>query len=256
VSYARPVGREGSWLFANRRAELTPDKLSRFERNAALLRYLAIDPEAGVGSPLSGDAEAAAKLGLEASSGDELVAIHPGTSAATPYKRYTVDGYGMLARELKSRRHSRCIVTFGPAPGERGLADAVVAASDGAAELAPPTEHLSELVALFSLCRLFVGSDSGPLHLAALVGTPVVQVLGPTDPVENAPYKGTPSRSVRVPLACSPCRRGCSAATCMRIVPLERIASAALELLSAQGSPPAHRRPPRTLAVSASPSGL
>ena len=83
-----------------------------------------------------------------------------------------------------------------------------------------------------NIFRHLIGSDSGPLHVASLVGTPVVQILGPTDPVQNAPYPETPSRTVHVPLGCSPCRRGCRAVTCMRIVPPAAILAAAAELLA------------------------
>ena len=124
-------------------------------------------------------------------------------------------------------------MTWGPAPGERALAEAVVAAADGAAALAPVTGSLRELASLLAECRLFIGSDSGPLHVASLVGTPVVQLLGPTDPVENAPFVATPSRSVHEPVACSPCRRGCTAATCMALLTSEAICEAARGMLDA-----------------------
>jgi ADP-heptose:LPS heptosyltransferase len=68
--------------------------------------------------------------------------------------------------------------------------------------------------------------------VASLVGTPVVQLLGPTDPVENAPWRETPARSLRVGLACSPCRRGCAAAPCLRTLAPEAVIAAARELLS------------------------
>jgi ADP-heptose:LPS heptosyltransferase len=70
------------------------------------------------------------------------------------------------------------------------------------------------------------------MHVASLVGTPVVQLIGPTDPVVNAPYAGTPSRQLRVAVPCSPCRSGCSAATCMRSIAPEAVLAAARELLA------------------------
>jgi ADP-heptose:LPS heptosyltransferase len=111
------------------------------------------------------------------------------------------------------------------------LALAVVDASGGCARPAPRTDSLGDLAALFEACDLFLGSDSGPLHLASLVGTPVVQLLGPTDPVENRPWPGTPSRSLRVPVGCSPCRRGCAAASCMQVIPVEAVIEASRSLL-------------------------
>ena len=63
---------------------------------------------------------------------------------------------------------------------------------------------IGELPALFSRCQLFLGNDSGAMHVAAAVGVPVVAVFGPTDPEGTSPV--TPSWSlVRHPVSCSPC---------------------------------------------------
>jgi ADP-heptose:LPS heptosyltransferase len=107
----------------------------------------------------------------------------------------------------------------------------VVAAAEGAAALAPPTESLAELLALMTRARLFIGCDSGPMHLASLAGTPVVAIFGPTDPVENAPSQSVPSRIVRRDVGCNPCREGCPARECMRAVEPEAVVEAALALL-------------------------
>lgn len=63
---------------------------------------------------------------------------------------------------------------------------------------------IGELPALFSRCHLFIGNDSGAMHVAAAAGVPVVAVFGPTDPDGTAPM--TPRRTlVRQPVSCSPC---------------------------------------------------
>jgi ADP-heptose:LPS heptosyltransferase len=64
----------------------------------------------------------------------------------------------------------------------------------------------------------------------------VLQLLGPTDPVENAPWGETPSRQLRVPLPCSPCRSGCPAVTCMRSLSPDAVLAAARELLAPRGA--------------------
>ena len=230
VGYAPPIGREQGWRFSNRRAVLTPGKMSRFARNEGLVGFLGVAPGAVSGPFLrlpSSSATRAAELRDE-----PMALIHPGTSSGTPYKRYTVEGYAEVARALRQRAGLCSWVTHGPAPGELEFAQQVVHASRGAARLAPRTPEFADLMALLAGARVFIGSDSGPLHAASLLETPVVQLLGPTDPVENAPFEGTPSRSLRVPVVCSPCRRGCAAATCMRVIPSERVVVAALELLS------------------------
>lgn len=233
ASYGPPFAREGSWRLANLRAELAPARVSRFERNLGLVRFLGSDRPADP-TPLRVDPDLVRELRSHLGVGSP-VAIHPGTSDDTPHKRWTVAGYAAVARGLAERDGVRSIVTFGPAREDRSFADAIVAQAGEAARLAPATGSLSHLAALLAACRLYVGSDTGPMHVASLVGTPVVQILGPTDPVENAPWSDTPSRSVRVPVACSPCRRGCAAATCMRVVPAERVLEAARALLARRG---------------------
>jgi len=232
AGYARPFAREGAWLLANARARLSGRRGSRFERNDALVRFLAVDAPADP-RPLRVDPEAEARVAAQLGSGPAPVVLHPGTSPGTPHKRWPAARYARLARALARRHEVACVVSAGPDPTERAAAREVVAASAGAARLAPPTEGLAELAALFSRARLYVGGDTGPMHVAALVGTPVVQILGPTHPVENAPWPGVPSRTVRTPVGCSPCRRGCAAALCMRLVAGQAVLEAASALLEA-----------------------
>lgn len=235
ATYARPYARELAWLFASERAALDPPRASRFERNDALVRFLAVAAPAAR-TPLSIEPEAAARMERELAGAPPAVVVHPGTSDSTPHKRWTPEGYAAVARGLRDAEGVATLVSVGPARDDRAFAEAVVKAAEGAASLAPPTPGLGDLAALFARSRLYVGSDTGPLHVASLVGTPVVQLLGPTDPVENAPWPGTPSRTVRLPLACSPCRRGCDAAPCMRRLPAGEVLAAARELL-ATGAP-------------------
>lgn len=235
VSYARPLAREGSFLFATRRARLAPEKISRFERNEGLVRFLGLRTECDA-RPLRIHPESRERMAKALAPGPAPVVIHPGTSDATPHKRYTVDGYASVARTLAAQEGVPSVVSCGPARDDRDFAAAIVKAADGAARLAPETPSLADLAALFSQARLYIGGDTGPLHVASLVGTPVVQILGPTDPTENEPFRGTPSRTVRVPIHCSPCRRGCSAATCMRVIDPELVVRAAKELLATTGA--------------------
>ena len=85
----------------------------------------------------------------------------------------------------------KSLINFGP--GEEDLAHAVEAASGGAAETF--TGSLTQLIALTRRARLFIGGDTGPMHLAAALGVPVVAIFGPTDPARNGPF-GTRSHRV------------------------------------------------------------
>ncbi|MDJ0788812.1 MAG: glycosyltransferase family 9 protein [Myxococcota bacterium] len=231
VGYARPYAREGAHWFASQRARLSRDKMSRFDRNRALVDFLGVDAP-GDPRPLHVDPEARARY-RRALGGEQPIALHPGTSDATAHKRWTLDGYARLARALEAEHGFRSLVTCGPARDDRAFALALVDAARGSARLAPDTPGLPDLGALLSECRLYVGGDTGPLHVASLVGTPVVQLMGPTDPIENTPWGATASRRVRVQIGCNPCRRGCAAATCMGVIPPDEVERAAVSLLAA-----------------------
>lgn len=109
--------------------------------------------------------------------------INPG--AAWPNKRWPPDRFGEVAAFLREVRGLPSFVLWGP--GEEGLAGAVVETSAGAARVAPPT-RLADLLALCRAASLMVSGDTGPLHMAAAVGTPTVSLFGPTDPQRNGPW--------------------------------------------------------------------
>jgi heptosyltransferase-1 len=86
------------------------------------------------------------------------------------------------------------------APGEEALAQAAQAASKGTAQIISCS--IGELIALTRRARIFIGGDTGPLHLAAALQVPVVAIFGPTDPARNGPYgtkSGTQSIVLRNP---------------------------------------------------------
>jgi heptosyltransferase-1 len=78
----------------------------------------------------------------------------------------------------------RSVINYGP--GEESLAREAVASSNGNAVAL--FSSLSELMALARRAALFVGGDTGPMHLAALLGVKTVALFGPTDPARNGPY--------------------------------------------------------------------
>ena len=109
--------------------------------------------------------------------------VNPG--AAWPNKRWYSDRFGELASFIRDVRGLVPFVLWGP--GEEPIARAVVEASNGAAKLAPPT-RLADLVEICRRASLMVSGDTGPLHIATAVGTPVVSIFGPTDPQRNGPW--------------------------------------------------------------------
>ena len=119
--------------------------------------------------------------------------LNPG--AGWGAKRWPAERYGHVARDL-AEFGVKSIINFGP--GEDSLAEEAVSASGGAAHAWKCS--ITELIALTRRASLFVGGDTGPLHLAAALQVPVVAIFGPTDPARNGPY-GTRSVVLRNPIS-------------------------------------------------------
>jgi len=113
-------------------------------------------------------------------------------SAGWGAKQWPVERYGALARELRTMG----FVPLVNAPKKDDvLAASVVAASGGAAEMV--VCNVTGLIALVRRTSLLVGGDSGPTHLAAALGVPLVALYGPTDPARNGPWGSGPMRVIR-----------------------------------------------------------
>jgi lipopolysaccharide heptosyltransferase I len=126
------------------------------------------------------DSEAARRAREQAGGGYAL--LNPG--AAWPNKRWPPERLAAIATALRARHGLMSVVLWGP--GEEALAEAVVAAADGAAFVSPKAT-IADLVALARGAALMVSGDTGPTHIAAAVGTPIVGIYGPTRPARNGP---------------------------------------------------------------------
>ncbi len=121
------------------------------------------------------------RLGLPADA--RFAVLNPG--GGWPNKRWPPERFGEVARHLRDRHGLRSLVLWGP--GEDELATQVAAASDGAAATAMETT-LGDLLALMKVAAVVVAGDTGPLHLAASIGAPIVGIYGPTNPERNGPW--------------------------------------------------------------------
>ena len=119
---------------------------------------------------------------------DRFVILNPG--AGWGAKRWPVERYRAVASELQRIGYAT-VVNAGP--GELPLAETVC--SGAKAAFAMPGD-LGRLIACMRRASLFIGGDTGPLHLAAALRIPVVGIYGPTDPARNGPYK-TAARVLR-----------------------------------------------------------
>jgi heptosyltransferase-1 len=108
--------------------------------------------------------------------------LNPG--AGWGAKQWPAERYGEVAKQLTADG-LKSLINFGP--GEEDLARAVEASSGGAGE--PIARSLTQLIALTRRASLFIGGDTGPMHLAAALGIPVVGIFGPTNPARNGPFR-------------------------------------------------------------------
>ena len=156
--------------------------------NLSLTMRAGAKQPAGLQFPLRRDAVAARdlshKLAASGVTGDYIV-VSPGGGWKS--KCWPAERYGALCRELWQRHGIAAVINVGP--GEDDLGSAVLQAA------APTTPlvfrpSLRELAALLAAARVVVAADTGPLHLAAALGTRVVALFGPTDPARNGPVPG------------------------------------------------------------------
>jgi heptosyltransferase-1 len=150
--------------------------------------------------------------------------LNPG--AGWGAKRWPTERYGEVARKLADQG-LRSILNYGP--GEEELVRAAGAASGGTAQAMSFT--VTELIALTRRAQLFIGGDTGPLHLAAALQVPVVAIFGPTDPARNGPY-GTRSVVLRSPESVTSHARWAAADEGLLAIGSEAVAAAAHKLLA------------------------
>jgi ADP-heptose:LPS heptosyltransferase len=115
---------------------------------------------------------------------DNFVLINPGGSWAS--KRWEMDRLGQVADKIKNEFGMTSVVVWA-GEDERAMAEGVAENSNGSAVVARPTS-LRELAGLAKRSKFFIGGDTGPMHIAAAVGTPCVGLYGTTRPEESGAY--------------------------------------------------------------------
>ncbi len=177
--------------------------------------------------------------------GDRLVAVNPGSVYGSA-KRWPAERFATVADGLADSSGARIILVG--SSGERPILAQVADRMRRPALNLGGQSDLTTLVGLLERAHLLVSNDTGAMHIAAAVGTPVVAVFGPTDAAATGPL-GPGSRIVQEPVPCSPCLlRECPIDhRCMTRITVDQVLRAALDLLnhplgarrSALGSPAA-----------------
>jgi len=186
---ARVIGFDAAHLREPQAAALYTETVTPLDASHVIRKNLSMlqalnTASTAIEMPLTPNASVETLAAIDAAGGPRsFVVINPG--AAWPNKRWPPDRFGALAAALQQRTGLRSLVTWGPS--ERDLADSVVTASSGAAMLAPPTS-VEDLAGLMRDASLVVSGDTGPLHIGAAMGAPLVGLYGPTWPERNGPW--------------------------------------------------------------------
>jgi len=178
------------------------------------------------------------QLRLEiAPAGRPWFGLNPGAEYG-PAKRWPVERFAAAAVMLQKQTHCRWLV-FGGA-GDMDLAEKVTTeiryagdGPDGAINLAGKT-NLRQLAAALKICALLLTNDSGPMHLAAAVGTPLIVPFGSTSPELTGPWYSPTAQIVRTPVPCAPCfRRECPIdLRCLNGIETAQVVEAAQRILN------------------------
>jgi heptosyltransferase-1 len=156
----------------------------------------------------------AAGRGSDAPAARPLVAVNP--VAKWESKLWSERGFAAVADAVQDRYGGTIVFTGSAA--DRPAVDRIRGRMRrGSTDLAGSTS-LKQLAALFATCDLLISTDTGPMHLAAAVDTPVVALFGPTAPWRTGPF-GSGHQVVRAPLRCGPCfKRRCHKGGCMSTI--------------------------------------
>ena len=176
----------GARAFYTQTADAEAEGRHVIRKNLALASLVvpSIDPDtAPIEFPLMPVVSGTVEQLKRALQGEPYAVLNPG--AAWPNKRWPAERFGEVAAFLRARHGLRSIVTWGP--GEKMLAEAAVARSEGSAIMTPPM-GLLDLAALVSDAALMVSGDTGPTHIAGAFGVPIVSPFGPTSAARNGPW--------------------------------------------------------------------
>jgi lipopolysaccharide heptosyltransferase I len=199
-------------------------------KNLSLMRGLGVE-DLRVRFPLKVPRTAASDTVAARFGSGGYVLINPG--AAWPNKRWPPERFGSLAAGLHERRGLRSLVLWGP--GEEDIAARAVGASRGTAELAPSTT-IVDLFAIAGGAKLMVSGDTGPLHIASAMGTPVVALFGPTDAERNGPWSSADITISRVSGCVCHYERKCRRQrACIDEIDVDEVLSAAERRMDAHG---------------------
>ncbi len=208
--------KELNTFFQHRKIDPGSEAAHAVDKNMAFAQYLSCVPDTAdfkiISSRAAGQCVNAFLAEAGISQGSRMVYANPAARWATKY--WNTKAWAELADLLIERTGASVI--FAGGPDDLPYIQQITAKMKQIALVAAGKLNLAEAVALMELCSVYVGVDSGPMHIAAFAGIPVVALFGPTDPAKVGPY-GTGHKVIQKNgLGCLGCRkRKCNDRKCL-----------------------------------------
>jgi heptosyltransferase I len=228
IGFDRTFAKEASWLAydtcigGQRRSH-------KVERNMLLARELGANgaiPEIALTVPPVADRDIS-RFFNESRIETPIIAVNPFCSKGSAFKRWRLENYASLIRRIHAELPLTAVIVWGP--GEEEEANRLKEMAGEPSRVICPT-NVAQLYGLLKRADLYVGGDTGGMHLAAFAGVPVVALFGPTDVLVNAPW-GDKARVVRKDVACSPCKdKGCKNRICLDSLTVDEVFDAVAEM--------------------------
>lgn len=216
IGFGRGYCKEFNYLSTQYQSYPPGKKMHRIKKNLSLLKDLGIEnkfqrPELPVSKA---EEEYISKfINTNISPLLPIIIVHPGTSKFGSYKQWPAQNYSLLADMILDTYKANMIFTWGP--NEFGVVKEIVKNMKHKAFPACETKTIKQLIELIRRARLFIGGDTGPLHIASILDIPVIGIYGPKDPEIYGPYNGK-AIVIKKDVPCSPCtKRTCSDPICM-----------------------------------------
>ena len=231
IGFGKMYAKEKSHLFYGEKITANDKRMHKVERNMLIARYLGAKddiPKVSLKLPDNFDAYIDAFFSNEGITG-RVFAVNPFSSQSGLYKRWGMKQYGEVIRRINNDIGAKVLILWGP--GEKKEAEHLRRLSDNRAILSCPTD-VPQLFALLKRIDMYIGGDTGVMHLAAFADCPVVAVFGPTDVNINAPYSNN-CTIVRKDISCSPCKnKDCKDKKCLTGITSDDVFEAILEKYS------------------------
>ncbi len=233
VGFGRDYCKEFNYLSTQYQVYPTGKRMHRVEKNLSILRWLGIDNEFQRPElPVSREDEKYITefTNTEINPSLPIIIIHPGTSRFGAFKQWPVQNYTLLADMILAEFKSNIVFTWGP--GEKDSVNEIIRNMKHKATPACETKSIKQLVELLRRASLFIGGDTGPLHIASILDIPVVGIYGPKDPEIYGPFNDR-SIVIKKDIPCSPCRkRTCGDPVCMASILPEDVFSGMNNLIT------------------------